>query len=224
MRLIAMAPMSLFRSAILFVALAAILSGCGVFGKKKQLPCPRVVPLKDAQRLIKFAPGGGTDLSAMLYEMRVARIAPKCTYRRDEVEVDLALTVHARRGPADTARQAPGQYFVAIMDPRNRIVAKRIFDVNVSFPVNVNSGSFTDSRVQRIPIAKGRSAAGYAIVVGLQLTAEDLRANRSRPATNLPGRLRDAPIAPAAEPPSQGEPEYPPTIRGNAPRVPGESY
>ena len=216
--------MSHFRSAVLFVALAVILSGCGVFEKKKQLPCPRVVPLKDAQRLVKFAPGGGTDLSAMLYEIRVARIAPKCTYRRDEVEVDLALTIHARRGPADTARKAPGQYFVAIMDPRNRIVAKRRFDVTVSFPVNVNSGSFTDSLVQKIPIAKGRSAAGYVIVVGLQLTAEELRANRSKPGTNLPGRLRDVPIAPATAPPSQGEPEYPPTVRGSAPRVPGENY
>ena len=226
MHLIAMAAMALsrFRSLGVLVAMAVSLAACGIFGKKTELPCPRVTVLKDAQRLVKFKPGGGNDLSAMLHEVRLMGVRAKCKYSSDEVEVDMALTIGARRGPADTKHQAPVRYFVAIIDPRGRVIAKRIFDVTLSFPVNIDSGSLTDSLIQRIPIAKGKSAARHTIIAGLQLTPEELKMSRRRPKSNMPGSLRNLPIAPSDKVPTISEPEYPPTVRGSGGRVPGDPY
>lgn len=226
MRLIAMAPMSLFRFRALgiLVVVAVSVSACGIFTKKKQPPCPRVSVLKDAQRLVTFKPGGGNDLSAMLNEVRLVAVRAKCSYRRDEVEVDMALTINARRGPADTTRKAPARYFVAIMDPSGRVIAKRVFDVTLTFPVNIDSGGLTDNLVQRIPIPKGQSAASYTIIAGLQMTAEELKMSRRRPKVNLPGSLRNVPIAPPAKAPTARESDFPArTDKGGTGRVPGSS-
>jgi hypothetical protein len=213
-----------FRSLGVLVALAVLLSACGIFSKKRQPPCPRVSVLKDAQRLVTFKPGGGNDLSAMLHEVRLMGVRSKCSYSSDEVEVDMALTIVARRGPADTTRKAPARYFVAIMDPRGRVIAKRIFDVTLVFPVNIDSGGLTDNLVQRIPIAKGKSAARHRIIAGLQLTPEELKMSRRRPKVNLPGSLRNVPIVPSAGKPTASEPEYPPKVRGSGGRTPGDPY
>ena len=103
-------PLFRYRTLGVLVAVAVLLAACGVFGKKQQPPCPRVSVLKDAQRLVKFKPGGGTDLSALLHEVRLVGIRAKCKYYSDEVEVEMALTINARRGPADTTRKAPARY------------------------------------------------------------------------------------------------------------------
>ena len=219
-----MAPMPLFRSASVLVLVAVVLAACGVFGKTSQPPCPRVSILKDAQRLVKFAPGGGSDLSAMLHEVRLIGVRSKCKYRSDEVEVDMALTIAARRGPADTTRNAPARYFVAIMDSRGRVITKRIFDLTIAFPVNIDSGSLTDNLVQKIPIAKGQTAARHTIIAGLQLTPKELEFSRRQPKVNLPGSLRNVPIAPPAKAPTIGDPEYPPPSRRSMDRTPGPSY
>ncbi len=226
MHLIAMAAMAFFRFRTLgvLVALTVLLAACGIFSKKRQPPCPRVSVLKDAQRLVKFKPGGGNDLSAMLHEVRLIGVRAKCKYSSDEVEVDMALSIAARRGPADTTRKAPVRYFVAIMDPSGRVIAKRIFEVTLTFPVNIDSGGLTDNLVQRIPIAKGKSAARHTIIAGLQLTPEELKMSRRRPKVNLPGSLRNLPIAPPVKRPTIGGPEYPPRERGSGGRIPGSGY
>jgi hypothetical protein len=200
---------------------ALVLSACGIFTKKRQLSCPGVSILKDAQRLAKFLPGSKNDLSALLHEVRLVRIQSKCKYSSDEVEVDVALTIGARRGPSDSTRRAPARYFVAILDPRGNVIAKRIFEVTLTFPINIDSGGLTDSLVQRIPIAKGRSASRYRIIAGLQFTAEELKMSRRKPKVNLPGSLRNVPIAPPVKPPTTGGPDFPPEIRHSGGRVPG---
>ena len=216
-------PLFRYRTLGVLVAVAVLLAACGIFGKKQQPPCPRVSVLKDAQRLVKFKPGGGNDLSALLHEVRLVGIRAKCKYHSDEVEVEMALTINARRGPADTTRKAPARYFVAIMDPRGRVIAKRIFDVTLTFPVNIDSGGITDNLVQRIPIAKGETAARHTIIAGFQLTAQELEMSRRRPKDNLPGSLRNVPIAPPAKTPATRDPEYPPRVSGSGGRDPGGS-
>ena len=216
--------MAVFKSFAVLLAAVLVLGACGVFTKKRQPPCPRISLLEDARRVVTYAPGGGTDLSAMLNEVRLVGISAKCSYSKDEVEVDMALTIAARRGPADRSRKAPAKYFVAIMGPDRKIVAKRVFEVTLAFPVNVDVGGLTDNLVQRIPLGADGRAAGYRIIAGLQLTPAQLKFNRDRTKTKVPGDLRDIPISPPVEPRPSGGDDYPGPKRGSADRVPGELY
>ena len=138
--------------------------------------------------------------------------------------VDMELTIAARRAPADRSRKAPVKYFVAIMGPGRKIVAKRVFEVTVTFPVNVDVGGLTDNLVQRIPLGRDGRAAGYRIIAGLQLTPAQLKTNRDRAKTGAPGDLRDIPISPSVETRPGAEPDYPPPRRRGGLREPGGGY
>ncbi len=220
---IATAPMPGFRSLAALLAAAVLLGGCGWFkSKKRPPPCPRIVVLEDAKRLVNFAPGGGTDLSAMVSDVRMVRAGGACTHREGEVEIEMAVTVAARRGPADRSRKAPAKYFVAIMNPEEKVVAKRVFDVTLTFPVNVDAGSQTDTLVQKIPLNKGERGSRYRIITGLQLTPAQLRYNRDWAKVKTPGALRDIPIAPPTRGPDPQEPDFPIPQRGSGGRVPGQ--
>ncbi len=215
--------MPVFRSFTVLLAAVLVLGACGMFKKKRQPPCPRISVLQDAKRLVTFAPGGGTDLSEMLNEVRLVGISATCSYSTDEVEVDMTLTIAARRGPADRTRKAPAKYFVAIMGPGRNIVAKRVFEVTLTFPVNVDSGGLTDNLVQRIPLGRDGRGAGYRIIAGLQLTPEQLKFNRVRAKIKSPADLRDLPITPPVKRRSPGDPAFPPQRPGST-REPGDRY
>jgi hypothetical protein len=217
--------MPVFRSFVVLLAVMFALGACGLFNKKRQPPCPRITTLKDAKRLVTFAPGGGADLSAMVSEVRLVGISAKCAYSKGEVEVHLALTIAARRGPADRSRKAPAKYFVAIMGPGRKIVAKRVFDVTLTFPVNVDAGGLTDNLVQKIPLGPGERGDGYRIIAGLQLTPGQLKFNRDRAKIKSPGDLRDLPISPPVKERAPEESDFPPATRpGGAGRTPGDPY
>lgn len=225
MRLTVTAPMPASRSLAALAVAALFLGACSWFsGAKRQPPCPRIVVLDDAQRLVRFAPGGGTDLSAMVNDIRMVRAGGNCSYDEEGVEVDMLVTIAARRGPADRSRKAPAKYFVAIMNAEEKIIAKRVFDVTLTFPVNIDAGSLTDSLVQKIPLAEGERGSRYRIIAGLQLTPEQLKYNRDWAKIKTPGALRDIPITPpASSEPESRDPEFPPYRRpGGAGRVPGE--
>ena len=225
MRRIATGPMLVFRSCLVLLAATLALGACGIFNKKRQPPCPRISILQDAKRLVTFAPGGGTDLSAMVNEVRLAGVSAACSYGKDEVEVHMALTIVARRGPADRTRKAPAKYFVAIMGPGRNIVAKRVFEVTLSFPVNVDAGGLTDNLVQKIPLGRDERGAGYRIIAGLQLTPGQLKFNRDRAKIKSPGDLKDLPISPPVQSRPPGDPEFPPPRqRGGGGRTPGQGY
>jgi hypothetical protein len=213
-----------FRSLAVLVAGALFLGGCSWFKPKKPPPpCPRIVVLEDAKRLVNFAPGGSTDLSAMVSDVRMVRAGGACTHRDGEVQVELVVTVAGRRGPADRSRKAPAKYFVAIMNPEDKVIAKRVFDVTLAFPANVDAGSQTDTLVQRIPLQKGERASRYRIVTGLQLTPEQLKYNRDWAKVKTPGALRDIPISPPTRGPGSQDPEFPARRDGSGGRVPGQS-
>ncbi|MDH3240481.1 MAG: hypothetical protein OEO83_07430 [Alphaproteobacteria bacterium] len=212
-----------FRSLAVLVAAALLLGGCGWFrSKKPPPPCPRVVVLEEGKRLVNFAPGGGTDLSAMVSDIRMARAGGACTYRDGEVEVEMAVRVEARRGPADRSRKAAVKYFIVLMDPTEKIIKKWDFDMTLAFPVNVDQGGKTDTLGLKIPLKKGEQASRYRIIAGLQLTPAQLKYNRDWAKVKTPGALRDIPIAPPARGPGAREPDFPVGRPGSGGAVPGE--
>ncbi len=162
----------------LFLVLVA--AGCGMFGGAKvaQLPCPQAGILKEAQRLTKFRPGAGRDLTDVVFQVRLANVRTKCTYDKSGVKIDMLVKITAERGPADKSRKAAFAYFVAIANPAGNVLARERFAARIPFVPNISRAIATEELEQIIPLPRGRSAENYRIIIGLQLTREELEFNR----------------------------------------------
>ena len=155
--------------------LYVVLGGCGLFGDDVPLPCPRVMMLGDAQQVTVFRPGPGRDLTDVLHEGEITGVQAVCEYDDDGyVDVDVAIVMILSRGPAMEDDMGRFEYFVAVTDPEDRILAKEIFGVDVEFPVALMRVAVTEAVSQRIFFRDRPDARGHRVIVGFQLTREQL--------------------------------------------------
>lgn len=156
------------------------LAGCGLFSPPvEQYDCPTTAAVGDARTLSKFRDGPGRDLTDVRYHVRLVDVASKCSYDRKGVIVQMLAGFALELGPANPDRNATYEFFVAITDPANQIIAKRIFTTSLAFPGNVGYVEHREELEQRIPLPKGGGAADYQVIIGLQLTADELEYNRT---------------------------------------------
>jgi hypothetical protein len=165
------------------------LSGCsgsmdadfgGIFGEKAPLPpCPSVVALPNADSITVFRDGPGRDLVDVQYEAVLTPVSGECEYQKEftAVQVDLILRIGAVKGPAAMSQTQDFQFFVAIADSSKHILNKKIFTSPVEIPDGRRRGAVQEELAQYIPLPPGRSGEDYSIIVGFQLTQEQLDYN-----------------------------------------------
>ena len=162
-------------------ALFLVLAGCGLFGDDILLPCPRSVVLADAAKLVDCRPGPGRDLTDVRLEAAISGVRSDCEYDEDGfVDVDLDVAIDLTRGPALEGKAARAEYFVVITDPEEKVVAKRVFVLDVEFPGAAMRARTIQELTQRIHYLPEPSAAAYRIFVGFQLTRDQLDYLRAR--------------------------------------------
>lgn len=170
------------------LVLAAAAAGCGRGGGDSVLataPCPRIAILADAADLTRFRPGGGTDLSAMVVDARIAGFQARCDFARrggGGLEVTVTPQFAAERGPAAGTRAFDLPWFIALTDAEDReILAKREFTARLAFAANVGQARTEAEPVAlTVPIGEGRRADDYVVRLGFQLSPEELAFNRRR--------------------------------------------
>jgi hypothetical protein len=92
----------------------------------------------------------------------------------------MQVAIAATRGPADRTRVADFDYFVAIADAQRTILAKEVFRVRFQFPQTQARVGLIEEIAPRIPLKDRAEGVSYQIVVGFQLTPEELEWNRTR--------------------------------------------
>ena len=176
-------PLSSFSTALRQLLGAGLMltlvAGCGMLGgSTPTFDCPTAAGVADATVLSKFRPGPGRDLTDVRYQVRLADVTSECRYDSKGVDVRMRAGFALELGPANPDRKAAYDFFIAITDPNDEIVAKRIFTTSLAFPANVGYVEHLEELQQRIPLPKGGSAADYKIIIGLQLTEDELEFNR----------------------------------------------
>lgn len=169
--------------ALTAVAGLLLLAGCtavsdAVLGKTEQFACPRYGGLETATTQTKFRSGPGRDLTDVMYIVRLADVQRACRYDRSGAEVLTRVGFALELGPANPDRTARFEYFVAIADANDAVLARETFPVTVTFPANVGYVEHSEDIEQRIPLPRGVSAADHQIIVGLQLSRDELEYNR----------------------------------------------
>ncbi len=175
--------MRVFRSVLTLALLASVLLVAACSREKPEAACPRGVIPADSASVTRFREGPGRDLTDVVAEGEIVNILVQCKYDKRAVTVDLQIAIAGDRGPADRTRIADFEYWVAILDPQQNIVTKQPARIRFQFTDNrTRLGQVVSEFEPYIPLADLTQATEDQIIVGFQLTAEELAWNRSQKA------------------------------------------
>ncbi len=144
--------------------------------------CPQLSLPADVADLTRHLPGAAPDLSTLVLDVRVTAVDGDCRRgRRDQsVETDIALRMRVDRGPAATARGAQIPWFIAVLDG-DQILSRQSFVLPVAFAPNTTRAEVATQKVAvSFPVRQGRRVQDLRVLVGLQLSPEELEVNRRR--------------------------------------------
>lgn len=169
MNRLAIAAVATVTAMVLTAGLAAAKSQA----RAKGAECPSVNVLPDAVRVTQMA-NGKADLKAEIREPAIA-----CSVAGGKAKSKLSFWVKSAIAPtaAVAARSVP--YFVAIIVD-GEVIGKEVFTLALPFAGN-DRKLMVKEKVAHvdIPVAKGRAAEDYAVMIGFQLTPEQVQYNRT---------------------------------------------
>jgi hypothetical protein len=145
--------------------------------------CPDIGLVPELTRLTKFKQGEGRTLDDVRYDVVVRSISqPVCSEKDRKVRVGLRLEFATQRGRAEKSSRVEFSYFVAIRHRvSGEIVTKEVFPVAFDLPQG-RDGAVAEEELEQvtIPIRKDEKGLYYAILIGLQLSEDELNYNRLR--------------------------------------------
>ncbi|WP_424814175.1 hypothetical protein [Roseococcus sp. YIM B11640] len=174
----------------LALGVTAVLAAVGLSGCSPQriddllISCPTLTLPADVADLTRYTPGSPPDLSALVLDARITAVDGRCKRGRGDATVDAELSVRFQmdRGPAATTRAAQLPWFIAVLDAEtDQVVNRMSFVLPAQFGANSSRGVVSSRPVDiSFPVGQGRRAQDYKIMVGFQLTPEELALNRRR--------------------------------------------
>ncbi len=176
-----------FRPWFTFVAALLVVPavvGCSSTGTNTEA-CPRVAVLSEAGSLTRYARGSGTDILDIDFQGEIADLAARCEHadRKGvrQVLVQLAPVFVVNRGAANVDRKVDFTYFVSVV--RNEeILSKQLFEVASEFADNRWRVVLKDDNPPidiDIPLPYRAAEYEYEVLVGFQLTHEELQHNQA---------------------------------------------
>ena len=162
---------------LLAAALLTLLPACSMFDKKDERSCPHTEVVSDLSRLVKFQDGPGRDLSDIVLIARIDDVKSGCRYDKTGVTIDLAVFLLAERGRAGAgSAKKDVTYFVAVTDRAQQIIDKPLFTSQFEFS-DKKQASINDEFELRIPLSPTATASDHTIILGFQLTPEQIDLN-----------------------------------------------
>jgi hypothetical protein len=171
-------------SRALVPALAALaLAGCSLSDDPNRFApaCPATAILSDAADITR-TDGHGRDITDTIVDGRITGLKGDCRDSDDRKTLDASVRVgmDVSRGPAAAGRSEQVPYFVAVSRD-GRILDKRVMTLDVAFPPNIDRVHIEGEPVSlAFPTPRGVTGTAYRIIVGFQLTPDQLAVNRAR--------------------------------------------
>lgn len=147
---------------------------------QQALPCPSVGVLSGTENLTLFS-GRGNDVTDIVLKAEIERVVNRCEYDIDDgiIYVDLAFRGSAEIGPAATSREITVPVFIALTEIDARVLRKDEFQLTLAFEGNQRATSFIHTIEEtKVPYVARIDGSAYEILVGFQLTPEQLAFNR----------------------------------------------
>lgn len=167
-----------------YAPLHTVSYGANIPEKLIESPCPQVELVDDLSSISDF-----THPAKMTPEFLVSRVdlgsaESTCKLSNSSAVVDLKLIFNGMLGPKGKIKSSDKPffsypYFIALTAPNGKIMAKEIFAAPLSFNANENEHVYFENLRQIIPIKNKTVANRYKILIGFQLSPEQLAYNRA---------------------------------------------
>lgn len=177
-------------TAIAFLGLATVIAGCS--GSRAELernpaPCPNVLVLNDAARIIEF--DGEARLGNIAWSGEIANVNIVCRYFDDKpitgsLEIDFALG----RGPKAGDEAKDYTYFIAVTRRNLEVIAKQEFTVRGNFTKGRDVVAVRE-KIKKFVIPRASektNGTNFEIIIGFSLTREQTVYNRSGKSLKFP--------------------------------------
>lgn len=145
--------------------------------------CPQVKGLTDLASITQFSSSGEMIPDKMISDTKLEKIASKCTVAGNSVAVELELNFTGVLGPVGV-KELDGQanytypYFLSVISPDGKILSKDVFALSMIYENGQITYHRQDKLRQVIPLMSGQAASQFQIMVGFQLSADELAYNR----------------------------------------------
>lgn len=160
------------------LALASFLASCASNPLEVTISrCPAVAVVGDTGTLTRFNGDGRTD-EDVIYTASISDIAVSCE-EGDSVTSAIGFYVSAHSDGRLVNQVITLPYFVAVMKDNSEIVTKRIYDVTLDFDQNGYAVS-REVLNQLIPTIDQARRYNYELLIGFQLSADDVAYNMER--------------------------------------------
>lgn len=151
--------------------------------------CPDVRIVEDLNRLYQFTDPAKPRDNQAVSTIYMTGIDDTCSMVNNNIAVDMTLTFAGTIGPRGRTRAGdkPSMaypYFIAITNARGQIIAKDVFAVTMSYDTDVQNLTRTEQIRQLIPTSGGNPGS-YRILVGFQLSEQELAHNRATAAKQI---------------------------------------
>jgi hypothetical protein len=167
-----------FRTVMFAALLLPVLAGCS---SDKANNCPGVSAIVDTSIGTNFKPNTPIDPANILYTVEITEVHGSCDVDKTAVNssTDVSVSFRATRPPNGTSASYKVPYFVAVSQS-DRILAKKVYTTEFQFAPGQTTATFSDT-VQSADVSAGKEKKtyDYLILVGLQLTKDQIDYNRA---------------------------------------------
>lgn len=146
-------------------------------------PCPQVEIVDDLSSISDFTDPKNQKKSNLISRVNIKSAESACKLASKSAIVDLKLVFEGNLGAK--GKQKPSDkpffsypFFVAVTAPSGKIMAKEIFAASMTYASNEDKHAYFEKLRQIIPIKSKDLANRYRILIGFQVTPEQLAYNR----------------------------------------------
>lgn len=142
--------------------------------------CPAVMLLEGADRTSAYRDGVEPVPGELRYIAGLSELTSSCRYVDEGVEVDLAFTLTAERGPAFSSTPEEVDYFIATLGPDGEILNKQVYPAELDLEEGYVGARWSEQLTLLIRSITAERGPDYTLIVGFQLDDAEL-ARRQQP-------------------------------------------
>lgn len=145
--------------------------------------CPGVESVSELASLSEFSNTSAPSESNLVSRVKIGNMQSACSYNERSVTIDLSMDFLGTLGPhGNSSSSFSYPFFVAVTSASGDILAKEIFAAPLTYGPGETTKTYTEKMRQIIPIENRDRGSKYKILVGLQLTPNQLAYNRQKAA------------------------------------------
>ena len=168
----------ILRKLIVVVSATLLVAGCATERYKN---CPGASVIVETSIATVFKQGAVPDPAHILYTVEVTGVSSTCDVDKPALNSSSSVDIsfRATRAPNGGAVEYKVPYFVAVSQ-FDRLLAKKVYVAEFSFAPGQTTTTFSQSaNAIDVSAGKDKKTFDYVILVGLQLTKDQLDYNRA---------------------------------------------